>query len=485
MEPEEGDAPPEPPVTHSSPLAERLRPAPFSDGSLARSRSRESCHSVRRASSVDDIEAMRADGEKRCHSRHASAGTGMHRGASTGTGMGGGGRALRRRCVGGVPVGMGPAVGSGCASQPGVLRRPDPHLSAARPGGPRHPRPKPDGPHRGASTAHIWMSRGPTHHAWVPHVYVGVPRLPAPHLDAPHPALRSCMPRTSLPHIWMSLISVPHTCIARVAPPPTVTLHIWALNIWMPHTFLPHTVTPHTRPYTAACPTPPCPTPGCPVSPYPTPRHPTSGRPCLDAPHLSTPHFDAPHLALRSCMSHTSLPHMWMSLISPPPTSPPVSPPTLTPHICPYISARLWAAPHLDIPCHTTHLDAPHLAIHSCLPHTSLPHTSLPHTRMPRVTLPPTSTPPIWPCPPSCPTSPGCPTPPGGHLAELVRPGSSLSRGRLRSCRCFVSRAELPITAALDIAVMRRPRHRFGPRCASRHRGWTVPTLCPTRRAPL
>ncbi|XP_072184170.1 LOW QUALITY PROTEIN: voltage-gated inwardly rectifying potassium channel KCNH2 [Excalfactoria chinensis] len=84
MEPEDGDAPPEPPVTHSSPLAERLRPAPFSDGSLARSRSRESCHSVRRASSVDDIEAMRGDGDKRSHSRHASAGTGMHRGASTG-----------------------------------------------------------------------------------------------------------------------------------------------------------------------------------------------------------------------------------------------------------------------------------------------------------------------------------------------------------------------------------------------------------------
>lgn len=113
MEPEEGDAPPEPPVTHSSPLAERLRPAPFSDGSLARSRSRESCHSVRRASSVDDIEAMRADGEKRCHSRHASAGTGMHRGASTGTGMGGGGRALRRRCGGGSPWGWGPRSARG------------------------------------------------------------------------------------------------------------------------------------------------------------------------------------------------------------------------------------------------------------------------------------------------------------------------------------------------------------------------------------
>ncbi|KAM6134946.1 LOW QUALITY PROTEIN: voltage-gated inwardly rectifying potassium channel KCNH2 [Pterocles gutturalis] len=60
--------------------------AAFSQGSLARSRSRESVRSLRRASSVDDIEAMKGDGDKRCHSRHASAGaaTTMHRGSSTG-----------------------------------------------------------------------------------------------------------------------------------------------------------------------------------------------------------------------------------------------------------------------------------------------------------------------------------------------------------------------------------------------------------------
>uniref|UniRef100_A0A663DND5 Voltage-gated inwardly rectifying potassium channel KCNH2 n=1 Tax=Aquila chrysaetos chrysaetos TaxID=223781 RepID=A0A663DND5_AQUCH len=81
-----GDGPPEPPVTHSSPRADRLAlHAAFSNCSLARSRSRESVHSVRRASSVDDIETMKGEGEKRCHNRHASTGASMHRGSSTGT----------------------------------------------------------------------------------------------------------------------------------------------------------------------------------------------------------------------------------------------------------------------------------------------------------------------------------------------------------------------------------------------------------------
>ncbi|XP_054373978.1 potassium voltage-gated channel subfamily H member 2 isoform X1 [Molothrus ater] len=99
LEPGAGDRPedeavlmgdPEPPVTQSSPRAERLALA-FANHSLARSRSRErrsreSLRSLRRASSVDDIEAMKGDGDKRCHSRHASAsaGTGLHRGSSTG-----------------------------------------------------------------------------------------------------------------------------------------------------------------------------------------------------------------------------------------------------------------------------------------------------------------------------------------------------------------------------------------------------------------
>uniref|UniRef100_A0A8C3TMW0 Voltage-gated inwardly rectifying potassium channel KCNH2 n=1 Tax=Catharus ustulatus TaxID=91951 RepID=A0A8C3TMW0_CATUS len=86
LEPGAGDRPedeaalmgdPEPPVTQSSPRAERLALA-FANHSLARSRSRErrsreSLRSLRRASSVDDIEAMKGDGDKRCHSRHASA----------------------------------------------------------------------------------------------------------------------------------------------------------------------------------------------------------------------------------------------------------------------------------------------------------------------------------------------------------------------------------------------------------------------------
>ncbi|XP_059674714.1 LOW QUALITY PROTEIN: potassium voltage-gated channel subfamily H member 2 [Gavia stellata] len=73
------------PVTHSSPRADRLAlHAAFSNCSLARSRSRESIHSVRRASSVDDIETMKGEGDKRCHNRHASTGASMHRGSSTG-----------------------------------------------------------------------------------------------------------------------------------------------------------------------------------------------------------------------------------------------------------------------------------------------------------------------------------------------------------------------------------------------------------------
>ncbi|XP_065486123.1 potassium voltage-gated channel subfamily H member 2 isoform X2 [Caloenas nicobarica] len=80
-----GDGPPEPPVTHSSPRADRLAlHAAFSNCSLARSRSRESLHSVRRASSVDDIETMKGESDKRCHNRHASTGASMHRGSSTG-----------------------------------------------------------------------------------------------------------------------------------------------------------------------------------------------------------------------------------------------------------------------------------------------------------------------------------------------------------------------------------------------------------------
>ncbi|XP_042332643.1 potassium voltage-gated channel subfamily H member 2 [Sceloporus undulatus] len=68
----------EPPVTHSSPRTEKARlnlDASFSNCSLTRSRSRESFYSVRRASSVDDIEAMKGESDKgRGHSRHASTG---------------------------------------------------------------------------------------------------------------------------------------------------------------------------------------------------------------------------------------------------------------------------------------------------------------------------------------------------------------------------------------------------------------------------
>ncbi|XP_074802720.1 voltage-gated inwardly rectifying potassium channel KCNH2 isoform X2 [Natator depressus] len=72
-----GEAGLEPPVTHSSPRADRDRlhlDASFSNCSLSRCRSRESCHSVRRASSVDDIEAMKGEGDRRGQNRHGSTG---------------------------------------------------------------------------------------------------------------------------------------------------------------------------------------------------------------------------------------------------------------------------------------------------------------------------------------------------------------------------------------------------------------------------
>ncbi|MBN3303034.1 KCNH2 protein, partial [Amia calva] len=64
------------PLNHSSPRPQHLNPdASFSNCSLTRSRSRESFYSVRRASSVDDIEAMKIDLDKKVRSRHASTGT--------------------------------------------------------------------------------------------------------------------------------------------------------------------------------------------------------------------------------------------------------------------------------------------------------------------------------------------------------------------------------------------------------------------------
>lgn len=61
---------------HTSPRAHSLNPdASGSSCSLARTRSRESCASVRRASSADDIEAMRA-GALPPPPRHASTGEG-------------------------------------------------------------------------------------------------------------------------------------------------------------------------------------------------------------------------------------------------------------------------------------------------------------------------------------------------------------------------------------------------------------------------
>uniref|UniRef100_A0A8C5SR58 Potassium voltage-gated channel subfamily H member 2 n=1 Tax=Laticauda laticaudata TaxID=8630 RepID=A0A8C5SR58_LATLA len=68
-------------VSHSSPRTEKAAllhlEASFSNCSL--NRSRESCCSVRRASSVDDIEAMKGDGEKGwAHSRHTATGAVPH-----------------------------------------------------------------------------------------------------------------------------------------------------------------------------------------------------------------------------------------------------------------------------------------------------------------------------------------------------------------------------------------------------------------------
>uniref|UniRef100_A0ABM5GM67 Voltage-gated inwardly rectifying potassium channel KCNH2 n=1 Tax=Pogona vitticeps TaxID=103695 RepID=A0ABM5GM67_9SAUR len=66
------------PIIHSSPRTGKGRlnlDASFSNCSLTRSRSRESFYSVRRASSVDDIEAMKSESDKaRGHTRHASTG---------------------------------------------------------------------------------------------------------------------------------------------------------------------------------------------------------------------------------------------------------------------------------------------------------------------------------------------------------------------------------------------------------------------------
>lgn len=78
-----GDGGMDPPVTQSSPRTDKATllhlEASFSNCSLTRSRSRESFYSVRRASSVDDIEAMKGEGEKGwAHSRHASTGGSLH-----------------------------------------------------------------------------------------------------------------------------------------------------------------------------------------------------------------------------------------------------------------------------------------------------------------------------------------------------------------------------------------------------------------------
>ncbi|KAB0341854.1 hypothetical protein FD754_018780, partial [Muntiacus muntjak] len=67
-----------PPAPHPSPRAHSLNPdASGSSCSLARTRSRESCASVRRASSADDIEAMRTGALPPPPPRHASTGA-MH-----------------------------------------------------------------------------------------------------------------------------------------------------------------------------------------------------------------------------------------------------------------------------------------------------------------------------------------------------------------------------------------------------------------------
>uniref|UniRef100_A0A8C2JBB2 Voltage-gated inwardly rectifying potassium channel KCNH2 n=2 Tax=Cyprininae TaxID=2743694 RepID=A0A8C2JBB2_CYPCA len=73
-------APPHPaalPLGHSSPRPQRLNPdASVSNCSLTNSRSRESFHSMRRASSVDDIEAMRPEWDRKHRARPTSGSTG-------------------------------------------------------------------------------------------------------------------------------------------------------------------------------------------------------------------------------------------------------------------------------------------------------------------------------------------------------------------------------------------------------------------------
>lgn len=73
-------APPHPttlPLGHSSPRPQRLNPdASASNCSLTNSRSRESFHSMRRASSVDDIEAMRPEWDRKHRTRPTSSSTG-------------------------------------------------------------------------------------------------------------------------------------------------------------------------------------------------------------------------------------------------------------------------------------------------------------------------------------------------------------------------------------------------------------------------
>ncbi|XP_007256983.3 potassium voltage-gated channel subfamily H member 2 [Astyanax mexicanus] len=73
-------APPHPstlPLGQSSPRSQRLNPdASASNCSLAHSRSRESFHSMRRASSVDDIEAMRPEWERKHRNRASCSSTG-------------------------------------------------------------------------------------------------------------------------------------------------------------------------------------------------------------------------------------------------------------------------------------------------------------------------------------------------------------------------------------------------------------------------
>ncbi|KAL0156099.1 hypothetical protein M9458_047345, partial [Cirrhinus mrigala] len=72
-------APPHPaalPLGHSSPRPHRLNPdASVSNCSLTNSRSRESFHSMRRASSVDDIEAMRPEWDRKHRTRPTSSST--------------------------------------------------------------------------------------------------------------------------------------------------------------------------------------------------------------------------------------------------------------------------------------------------------------------------------------------------------------------------------------------------------------------------